>query len=267
MIERVQTAADPRLHLYTGARDPELLREHSLFVAESRTVIERALASSYVCRGVLLTEAGLSALAPLVEPLSCPVLVVERPLMQELAGYRVHQGALALFERPPERTLATLLAAARRHLVVLVQVSDPDNVGSIFRSAAALGACGVVLAPGSADPLYRKAIRTSMGATLTLPWAHALATWPDELRRGGWSVVALTPLPEAMDITVWSPRGPQALLFGNEGDGLPAGLLAAADARVRIPVQGDSLNVSAAAAVALHCLRERAVVETAASRP
>jgi tRNA G18 (ribose-2'-O)-methylase SpoU len=258
-LERVSSADDPRLHLFTGVRDTELLAGHGLFVAESRAVITRALARPELrCRGLLLTDAALQALG---EPAGVPALLVERSLMSEVTGFNFHQGALGLFERPPPRPLDQLLAAAAgRPLVVLDRVSDPDNVGSIFRSAAAFGAGGVLLLAGCADPLYRKAIRTSMGATLSLASAAVAGppdTWAQDLAAHGYAIAALTPNEPAVDLASFRTRGPVALCLGNEGAGLAPELLARAGMRLRIDIDPavDSLGVAAAAAIALHAVR------------
>jgi tRNA G18 (ribose-2'-O)-methylase SpoU len=143
---------------------------------------------------------------------------------------------------------------------VLENVADPDNVGSLFRNAAAFGAGGVLLSPGGGDPLYRKALRASMGATLEVPFARAGA-WPGVLRdvsSAGFRLVALAPgARHAIDALAVGPLS--ALLVGSEGDGLSAAALAAADVAVRIPIEPrvDSLNVATAAAIALHRLAPR----------
>jgi tRNA G18 (ribose-2'-O)-methylase SpoU len=252
--ERITDPADPRLELYGGVRDPELLAAHGLFVAESRAVIARALARPELrCRSLLLTDAAYAALSPLAG--EARTLVVDRSVLHGLTGFHIHQGALALFERPAPATLGALLArAAGRPLVVLDRVSDPDNVGSIFRSASAFGAGGVLLLPGCADPLYRKAIRTSMGAVFAVPHDDAPGSAAlGELRAAGYALAAFTPARDALVLSKWLRSGPQALLFGNEGDGLPPELLALASTRVRIPIDDsvDSLGVAVAAAIAL----------------
>ena len=159
-------------------------------------------------------------------------------------------------------TVDALDLAAATHLLVLEGVNNPDNVGGLFRNAAALGASAVVLGPHCGDPLYRKAIRTSMAAVLTLPWVQA-GGWPGALTRiraAGLPVIACTPSPHAVSIyeAVLPPRA--AVLVGAEGPGLTADALAQADLQVRIPMHGamDSLNVATAAAVVLSALAARA---------
>ena len=173
-----------------------------------------------------------------------------------MTGYRVHRGALASFIRPALSTPAALLANAR-FVVVLVDLVDHTNVGAIFRTAAALGADAVLVTPACADPLYRRSVKVSMGAVLTVPWTR---TGPDPLADlDGWSTVALTPAADATDLDSVVLSGPRALLLGTEGDGLPERLMRAVDVRARIPMAAgvDSLNVAAASAIALHHLRPR----------
>jgi tRNA G18 (ribose-2'-O)-methylase SpoU len=258
---------DPRLEGYRVLRDPELVRRGARFVAEGRRVVRTLLAdSSLRALSVLAEEPAFEALqAGTGGAREVPAYVVPSGALRTLAGWHFHQGCLALGERPAARPLEALLdeRPSARLLVGLEVVSNPDNVGAIFRSALALGASGVVLAPGCASPLYRKALRTSLGAALRLPFADG-TSWEgalDLLARRGWALLALTPsaagavAPEEAAARV---RGrPRALLLGAEGDGLGAHTLARADLRVRIPLHAevDSLNVAAAAAVALHVLR------------
>lgn len=167
---------------------------------------------------------------------------------------------MALAERPPDREPAEISARASL-LLVLEGVGDADNVGSVFRNAAAFGAQGVLLS-ACCDPLYRKALRTSMGSVLQVPFAH-LRNWPldfDCLKREGFTAVALTPAEDAVDLSAFARRAPKptkiAVLVGSEGSGLAAETLALADERVRIPraPSVDSLNVATALGIALHCL-------------
>jgi len=188
-----------------------------------------------------------------------PVLVADESLVQEVAGYHVHRGALAAMQRQPLPSVDSILAPARR-LVVLEGVVDHTNVGAAFRSAAGLGCDAVLVDPTCADPLYRRAVRVSMGAVLTLPWTRA-AVWPqalDNLTAHGFLTVALTPDPEAEPITELTkhPADKVALLLGSEGHGLSAQALRRVDRTVRIPMSGgvDSLNVAAATAVACFAL-------------
>jgi tRNA G18 (ribose-2'-O)-methylase SpoU len=255
---------DPRIADYRAVRDGGLLAERGLFVAESRLVVERLLASRrFAVRSLLLNEAALAALAPALaaHPGAPELFVASRDLISSLAGYRVHQGCLALAERGAPLAPDALVAGARAGLLVaLEQLADPDNVGGVFRNARAFGADGVLLAPGGADPLYRKAIRVSTGATLQLPFARC-AAWPRELeklRAAGWTVLAAVAQPDAVDLReLGSARAlPErvCLVLGSESAGLGAAARAAADACVTIRMRAgfDSLNVAAASAILLH---------------
>jgi tRNA G18 (ribose-2'-O)-methylase SpoU len=185
------------------------------------------------------------------------VLVVDQATMNGIAGFNIHRGCLAIAERPEPLTLRQLPLATLGRAVVLEGVNNPDNVGGIFRSAAAFGVDAVVLGPGCSDPLYRKSVRTSMAATLAVPSAAA-GDWPAAvrvLREHGLRVLALTPASNATSLDAL-PRDLDrvALLVGTEGDGLTQEALDAADDRVRIPMRGsaDSLNVTVAASIALY---------------
>jgi tRNA G18 (ribose-2'-O)-methylase SpoU len=250
---------DPRIALYRGVRDPELLRDHGVFIAEGRLVVQRLLEqSSLKARSVLVTRAASQQLEAALARTACPVFLAEPALVADLAGFNVHRGCLAIGERPPRRDIDSLVSSAgAAPLVVLERVGNPDNVGGVFRNAAALGAAAVLLSPGCADPLYRKTIRTSMGAALTLPFA-AFESWPSGLEslRGGRTIVALTTSPDAAPIEGVAERmeGPVALLLGHEGHGLSAEARRHAHQWARIPMAlgADSLNVSSATAIALY---------------
>jgi tRNA G18 (ribose-2'-O)-methylase SpoU len=197
-----------------------------------------------------------------VLPDDAVVFTAEVAVLEAVTGYHVHRGALASFGRVPVPSIATLASSASR-LVVLEQVNNPTNVGAVFRAAAGLGMDGVVLDPLSADPLYRRAVRVSMGAVLQLPYARADA-WPGDLgvlRDAGFQLLALTPSPDAVDLRSlsFSASDKVALLLGAEGPGLSSSVLREGDLAVRIPMHHgvDSLNVAAAAAVACYALGPR----------
>ena len=186
-----------------------------------------------------------------------PVYEADLGLFRQLTGFHVHRGCLAIGERPDPTPWREVVRHART-IIVLEEVGNPDNVGGLFRAGAALGADAVLLSPGCADPLYRKSIRTSMAATLTLPFADA-EPWPDmldDLHRDGVEVVALAPSgSETLESSRRAPR--LALVVGHEGRGLSGGALAHADRHVRIPMApgADSLNVVTAVAIALHAMQ------------
>jgi tRNA G18 (ribose-2'-O)-methylase SpoU len=265
-IISVDDPLDPRLDDYRILPDRELLRARRRFIAEGRLVVRRLLTSSPLAAcSVLVTAPALESLSDLLPRRypDLPVYVIPQAAMNTTVGFNIHRGCLAAGQRPPERSLGDLLDEVNPwRLVVLEGVSNADNVGGIIRSAAALGGDAVLVGPDCCDPLYRKAIRTSIGATLELPFATG-APWPGAiavLRERGFDVVACTPDPHAMSITDAGPlRGRDArsaILLGAEGVGLTAPALEAASRRVRIPMRAgiDSLNVTVAAAIAMHRL-------------
>jgi tRNA G18 (ribose-2'-O)-methylase SpoU len=250
-------ADDPCAAPFRLLRDPRALAAAGLFAVEGRLAIERLLgaASRFRARAILATPAARLALAPaLAAAGALDVFTADEALLQEVVGHALHRGAVAVAERGAAAAPADVVAAAAGRAVLACEnVSDPDNVGALFRNAAAFGAGGVLLA-GGGDPLYRKAVRTSMGACLEVPFAPC-AAWPAELaalRAAGYRVVALAPRAERA-IESLAPARRTALLVGSEGDGLSPAALAAADVAVRIPIAArvDSLNVATAAAIAL----------------
>ncbi len=266
-IERVADPSDPRLQDFIALRDVELRSrteaDRGLFIAEGERTIRRAVAAGYRLRGVLLTERWLPALEDLLSASGAHALVVGEDVLTATTGFPVHRGALASLDRRPLPGIDEVLAGAVR-VAVLEDLSDHTNLGAVFRSAAALGVDAVVLTPRSADPLYRRAVRTSMGAVFSVPWTRI--PWfegPDLLRDGGLELLALTPAADAVDIRdVDGGEHPRlALAIGHESDGLSDRWLGAADLRVRIAMHGgiDSLNAAAAAAVAFHALAPRLV--------
>jgi tRNA G18 (ribose-2'-O)-methylase SpoU len=256
IVESIDDAGDPRLADYRDLKDAALRRRRGCFIAESRRVVRTLLAAPrFRARSVLTTAAALPGLADVVGE-DVPVYVAHGATIRGVIGWGFHRGCLAAAELPPDPPLGAFLTM--RSLLVLEGVSDPENVGALFRSALAFGVDGVLLSPGSADPLYRKAIRVAMAATLRVPFAR-VPEWPAalaELRRAGFTVVALVP-DAARDVTTLDVRGGRvALVVGAEGDGLSDAARAHADVAVaiRMPGGADSLNVAIAAAIALHRL-------------
>ena len=273
MREVVAEVTDPRLADYARLTDMELRTRlesgQGLFIAEGTKVISRAVAAGYPVRSVLVAEgrlADLPALLPQLAATGAPVYVVADKTAEQLTGYRVHRGALASLHRKPLPEVQALAAAARR-VIVLEDLVDHANVGAIFRCAAALGVDAVFLSPRCADPLYRRAVKVSMGAVFAIPYAR-MTGWFDGLaglRAAGFRLLALTPDPAAAPIgaAVAGHLTAEriALLLGTEGDGLSSRWLHEADQAVRIPMHPgalasgvDSLNVVAAAAIACHVL-------------
>ncbi len=282
----IEAIDDPRVGDFRVVSDPALMRERGLFVAEGSLAVERLLASRFRARALLVTESALARLKPAIEVSIVPsdsgassdagappaasvgppdVYVTGSAELRRITGFQFHRGCLALGERSADGSTPGGLRPPRvgAPVVALDAVADPDNVGSVFRSAAAFGATGVLLSPRCADPLYRKAIRTSMATTLLLPfrvadegdWPAALARLCDDHAR----LIALTPAPGAADlesVTRSSSGGPLVVVAGNEGDGVSRAVLEQCDATVRIPLDPavDSLNVATAVAIALYRL-------------
>jgi len=253
-------------------------QDRALITLEGRIVVSRALAHpGWRVIRLLVTPAAQAALRDALDAMPPDrrptVEVLSAEELTAVGGFQFHQGCLAYAERPAPVSWQQLdldggrrgqnRTAHRRTVIVLDDVRDPDNVGSIFRSALAFGVSAVLLGPGCADPLYRKAIRTSMAATLSLPFAK-LEPWPDaldDLRALGFTLVAATPDADARGLDDAAEAVRQsaaiALLVGSEGAGLSAAALARADERVRIPVGSavDSLNVAVATAILLYEMR------------
>lgn len=257
---------DPRLSDYVSLRDASLRRSleaaEGLFIAEGATIIRRACEAGYRPRSFLLAPRWIPGLRDILDTTEAPVYCVDEAVAEQVTGFHVHRGALASMERVTRWQVGDLMAADR--LVVCEDIVDHTNVGAIIRCAAGLGWDGVVLAPRAADPLYRRAVKTSMGTVFALPWAR-MPDWRgglDDLRRHGFTVVAMALDERARDLDDYAAqvRGTStriALLMGTEGSGLSSHWIDGSDVVVRIPMAHgvDSLNVAAAAAVACHALR------------
>jgi tRNA G18 (ribose-2'-O)-methylase SpoU len=273
--ELLDDPADPRLVDYRDLTDTALRRrvepEGGLFIAEGEKVVRRVLRAGYRVRSLLLAENRVGPVAALVEDVAgadVPVYIAAAPVLETLTGFHVHRGVLAAVHRPPEHGLDEVLAGVDGHpppqrVCVLEELSNPTNLGAVFRSAAGLGMDAVLLAPTCGDPLYRRSVRVSMGQVFALPYAR-VEPWPAglaRLREHGFRLLALTPAEgsERLDELSLGPEEKAAVLFGAEGPGLSDAALAVADDRVRIPMAAavDSLNVAAAAAVTFWVLGRR----------
>jgi tRNA G18 (ribose-2'-O)-methylase SpoU len=253
----VTDADDPRIADYRNVPDPALVLERRLFVAEGRQVVRRLLAANrLVTRSVMVTAAALDALGNDVDRDATSIFLVPQTVMDMVTGFNIHRGCLALGERPAPLDWRALARGAGR-LAILERIANADNVGAIFRNAMAFGVDAVLLGPDCSDPLYRKAIRTSMSATLAMPFAH-VEPWPGGLRelRNGITVIGLSPCAGASPIrdVVTTARGRIAIVVGHEGDGLTREVMNACDTVARIPMAPgvDSLNVATAVAIALY---------------
>ena len=257
---RIEGPADPRIAAYHHLSDSELLRQRGLFVAEGRLVLQRVVDDRrFSLQSVLMNETNYHALSDTLGRVSpdVPLFVCETADFLEITGFDLHRGCLALVERPAPTASCQILRDART-IVVLEGVTNADNVGGVFRNAAAFGADGVLLSPTCCDPFYRKAIRTSMGATVRVPFAR-IDDWPSglaDVRATGFTLVALSPRQRSLplDEFVESDRPARiALLIGSEGAGLSDEAMAIADQSVRIPITDavDSLNLAVACGIAL----------------
>jgi len=293
----VEDPDDPRLSDYTGLTDVELRRRREpaegLFIAEGEKVIRRAKEAGYEMRSMLLSAKWIDVMRDVIDEIPAPVYAVSPELAEQVTGYHVHRGALASMQRKPLPTADELLHSARRaalteasdghtgigaeppvgrhkgaeqrRIAIFEDIVDHANLGAAFRNAAALGVDAVFLTPRCADPLYRRAVKVSMGAVLAVPYAR-FESWPrdaDTVRQHGFVLAALCLSSRSITLDELSGRRYDnlALMLGTEGEGLSAGALRAADEHVRIPMDAgvDSLNVAAASAVAFYATRPRPV--------
>lgn len=228
-----------------------------VFVVEGSRAIRQVVERGWRVRSMMLLDNKVDALSDLVEAAAAPVYAARPAVFDRIAGFHVHRGVLALAERPSAMAPSAILRSDRPALVV-EGVNDHENIGSLFRNAAAFGVAAVLLDPRCGDPLYRRSVRVSLGHVVAIPFAR-VEPWPDgleTLRHFGLPLVALSPRGDT-SIDALAPRlapGPVAVLVGSEADGLSPAALAAADHVARIPMAPgvDSLNVATAAAIALH---------------
>lgn len=264
MIIEIVDAADARLDAFrwrerqlTTRRDRRERVASGLFVAEGDLVVERALVAGCTAVALLCSPDAAAALDPQVAP-DVPVYVGTDALRKDVTGLGVPLRATGLFARPEPLDVDELVERSRR-VVIAEAVDNPTNLGAVVRSAAALGWDALVLDATSADPLARRSLRVSMGTGLVLPFARLAPgdTVADLLSRHDCTAVALSPDPAAVDIShLARPDSRVALLLGSERSGLTDQTMASATVVARIPMHAgvDSLNVAAAAAVALHAL-------------
>lgn len=255
---RIDRFDDARLAEYRTLSDGELLRRRNRFVAEGRLVVSRLVHARFGVVSVLVNDASYRALEPVLSGLAddVPVYICNTDEFSAITGFNLHRGCLALAERPIEQDCGAVVRDSDL-LLVLEEVTDADNVGSAFRNAAAFGA-NVLLTDGCCDPLYRKAIRTSMGTVLRTPYArvHDLPRYLSSLQGEGFTVVALTPRQPATELSTLHAPMRTVLVVGSEGAGLSDAVEAMADVRVRIRMRNDvdSLNLATATGIALYHL-------------
>jgi tRNA G18 (ribose-2'-O)-methylase SpoU len=271
---------DPRVSDYFTLTDVALRTkvepERGLYLAESEKVIRRALAAGHRPRSFLMAQRWLTDLSDLVaqaESDGVPVYFAQHPVIEAMTGFHLHRGALASMHRPALLAPQVLLKNASR-VVILEDIVDHTNVGAVFRSAAALGVDAVLITPRCADPLYRRAVRVSMGTVFQVPWTR-VHRWPEGvqvLRQHGFTVAAFALGDGAISLDDLAADQPDrlAMIFGTEGDGLSRLAVKGADLVVKIPMAGgvDSLNMAAASAVAIWALRPHLTVSAGgAGRP
>lgn len=272
-ILHIDSPSDPRLNDYRSLTDTALrtIAEPAggLYIAESAKVIERAIGAGHVPRSVLVQARRLEGIAALVGSFDIPVYVVPDDVAEAVTGFAVHRGAIASMRRPVLPSVIDALGtlhpqasgATRSRIAVLEGLADHTNIGALFRSAAALGVDAILISPDCSDPLYRRAVRVSMGTVFQVPWTR-IPEWPagiHELQDAGFVVAGMTLGAGAisLDALVAEDHEKLALVFGTEGHGITAATDAILDRRVTIPMRGgvDSLNVAAASAVAFYATR------------
>lgn len=275
MIILITDPADPRVRDYASLTDVAYRTRvepgAGLYLAESAKVIRRAVDAGHRPRSLLMAPKWLEPMRDVIERFGAdggdvPVYVADEAVLEGVTGYHVHRGAIGSMERPKLLPVADLLRTARggepaRRVLVLEDIVDHTNVGAAMRSAAALGVDAVLVTPRCADPLYRRAVRVSMGTVFQTPWTR-LETWPGglaELQAEGYTVAALALSDDSISLDELAENPPEklALVLGTEGDGLARRTVAGADVVVRIPMEHgvDSLNVAAAGAVAIYATR------------
>ena len=272
-IIEIQNAALPELDVFARLTEAQLRNkqdpEKGLFIAESPKVIERALNAGYEPVSLLMEQKHITGDAAdiIARCGDIPVYTAEREVLAGLTGYELTRGVLCALRRRPLPSVEDLCASARR-IAILESIVDPTNVGAIFRSAAALNLDAVLVTPTCCDPLYRRAVRVSMGTVFQIPWTRIGNThtdWPhpgmDQLKALGFKTAAMALSDDSVSIDdpALASEEKLAIILGTEGDGLSLRTIADCDYTVRIPMahQVDSLNVAAASAVAFWELRRR----------
>lgn len=265
-IIEIRDFTSPELDVYARLTETQLLNRHEpekgIFIAESPKVVERALNAGYEPISLLLEHKHISGQAKdiIARCDDIPVYTADFDVLTQLTGFQLTRGVLCAMKRAPLKSVSEVCKNARR-IAVLENVMNPTNVGAIFRSAAALNIDAVLLTPACSNPLYRRAIRVSMGTVFQIPWTflgsesqEVLPSYTDQLHALGFRTVAMALTPDAVSID--DPRliseSKLAIILGTEGDGLALSTIADCDYTVRIPMAHgvDSLNVAAASAIA-----------------
>ena len=258
-IREITDFSDPALDVYARLTEAQLMNRFdpskAMFIAESPKVIHRALDGGYEPVSMLMERKDIdgSAAEIIARCPEIPVYTADEDLLCNLTGYHLTRGVLCAMKRPPLPTLEETLKGAKR-VAVLDNVQNPTNVGAILRSAAALGMDALLLTPGCSDPLYRRAIRVSMGTVFQVPWGWLPENWGARLHELGFKTAAMALKEDTLSI-----RDPRllaaeklAIVLGTEGEGLADATIDGCDYTVKIPMSHgvDSLNVAAASAVA-----------------
>lgn len=278
MIETITSLDDPRLDVYARLTEVQLRNklepEKGIFIAESDKVIDRALDAGYEPLSLLIPDHKLHAMNGLIERITqlsdVPIFTAPAEEIEKLAGYELTRGILCAMRRKPLSSVKQLLENTKaRRIAILEDITNHTNVGAAFRSAAALGVDAVLVTPACCDPLYRRAVRVSMGTVFQVPWTRIGTTeedaWPAKglslLREIGFSSAALALNDDSVSLDDPCLKACEklALVLGTEGDGLSRKTIASCDYTVKIPMAHgvDSLNVAAASAVAFWELRVR----------
>jgi len=260
---RIDDPADPRIAGFVSIKEKDLTGRHGRFIAEGTVVLRMLAAAHRAGRGVaaeaiLLLENRVSGLSDILAefPADIPVYVADARVFDAIAGFNMHRGVMALGRRDQAPRMDVLVGALPVKSLVLAAcgISNHDNVGSMFRNAAAFGADAVLMDETSCDPMYRKAIRVSVGSVLTVPFARegSVAALVSKLQAEGFSIWGLSPRGQT-DLRDIAPSPRTALLVGTEGEGLPQHILSSIrTARIRQRPGLDSLNVATATGIALH---------------
>jgi tRNA G18 (ribose-2'-O)-methylase SpoU len=256
----IDDPADERIAAYRDVRERDLVGRRGLFVAEGQVVLRNLLATP-LCRtlSVLVDARRIPALEPLLETLDAPIYAAPQALLDSITGFHLHRGILAIGERTAVPTARELVAGAPKQapLVFLSGISNHDNMGGIFRNAAAFGAAGIVIDSTCCDPLYRKAIRVSVGAALRVPFARLEegGDFAGLAASHGRLAIALSPR-GGRNLRDWRPEAPVALILGSEGEGLPQEIMDRCERVSILMAEGfDSLNVATTSGIVLHHFR------------
>ena len=260
---RIDDPADPRIAGFVSIKERDLTGRHGRFIAEGTVVLRMLAAAHGLGRGIeaeaiLLLENRVNGVGDILAqfPPEVPVYAADAAVFDAIAGFNMHRGVLALGRRDAAPSMETLVGGLPAQSLVLAAcgISNHDNMGSMFRNAAAFGADAVLMDETSCDPMYRKAIRVSVGSVLTVPFARegSITALVERLHAGGYAIWGLSPR-GATDLHDIAPSSRTALLMGTEGEGLPDDILSSIrSARIRQRPDLDSLNVATATGIALH---------------